>query len=610
MKTPALLRKVTRRDSPIADTGSGLVRGSYKRKRTIARFQGIPYAASTAGANRWQPTRPPEAWDGVRSCTKPSAMSYQRAANIQAFFDELVKGIGISTAKRKVMSLALKLPRSQSEDCLSINVTSPVGASGLPVMVWIHGGDQTDGSGSDPFYTSPELAVRGCVLVTFNYRLGLFGWFAHPELAAESLAKPATGPGRPEGHAVSGNYGLLDQIAALEWVRDNIASFGGDPARVTIFGESAGGQGVLNLMTAPAAVGLFHQAIAQSPSDSGRWLHQHKPMLDFAPSEASGRAFADLAVGEGKDQLARLRAVDADELHALYQANPGLGRAFYPSVDEVVLPVTPMTAFSNQRQAPVPLMIGYNADEASLFKTVVHPAGGEFQAPPGGPHSLGPVELRDTFIRSFGSSDAVDELFTLYPGLESGREDSYVRYVGDHLFGVHVDHASRQHSAAGHRTYRYYFTAEPPSPEQTLGAFHSAEIPYVFGRNLPLFPVADDEHLLIRDMGDRWFAFAASGMPDSPGRALWPEFVPDHAHQADTGRTNGLQMVFDRPFGVVAPVPEQPEFRLLRARIGYLSALAAATEKTQTPPAGASIDLTADTDPSALDTGDFESTRP
>ncbi len=510
-------------------------------------------------------------------------MSYQRSANMEAFFDELVTGVGIPATKKKAMSLALKLPRPQSEECLAINVQSPVGASGLPVMVWIHGGDQTDGSGTDPFYTAPDLAQRGCVLVTFNYRLGLFGWLAHPELANESAAQEPGPDGRPEGRSVSGNYGLLDQIAALAWVRDNIASFGGDPGCVTIFGESAGGQSVINLMTAPAARGLFHRAIAQSPSDSGRWLHQRKAMLDFDPAEATGKVFADLVVGDHPNQLERLRAMDADELHSLYQANPDLGRSFYPSVDGVVLPVTPMTAFSRQLQAPVDFMIGYNADEASLFKSVVHPAGAEFAPPPEGPTSLKPAELHDVFVRSFGSADVVDELFTLYPGLEFAREDARVRYVGDHLFGVHVDHASRRHAAAGHPTYRYYFTAEPPSPDQTLGAYHSAEIPFVFGRTLPLFPVGETDHLLVRDMGDRWFAFAATGSPNHPGRPTWPPFE----------NAQPRQIVFDRPTGVVEHLEPQPELELLRHRIDHLSALADASPIIETPLSEPPIDLTA-----------------
>ena len=153
--------------------------------------------------------------------------------------------------------------------------------------------------GSEPFYHGNALPERGCVLVTINYRLGLFGFFAHPDLAAES-------PDR-----VSGNYGLLDQIAALEWVRDNIAAFGGDPTRVTIFGESAGGEAVLNLLTSPRARGLFHRAIAQSPSDRGRWLQLRRPALDFRPAEDAGVDFATLAVGSEAGQLARLRAAGA-----------------------------------------------------------------------------------------------------------------------------------------------------------------------------------------------------------------------------------------------------------------------------------------------------------
>ncbi len=574
-------KKLQKQDVPIAETTAGLVSGTYKDKRTIARYQGIPYAGSVAGPNRWQPPQAPEPWSGVRSCTKAGPMSYQRAANMEAFFDALVSGVGIPAAKRKAMALALKLPRPQSEDCLTLNVRTPVGASDLPVMVWIHGGDQTDGAATDPFYNSSALAARGAVLVTINYRLGLFGWFSHPELAEESAAKSPTGPGRPEGHAVSGNYGLLDQIAALEWVRDNIEAFGGDPSRVTIFGESAGGQDVLSLMTAPAARGLFHQAIAQSPSDSARWLHQFKPILEFEPAEAAGRAFADMVVGDEEGQLARLRSMDAEELHELYRAHPEFGRTFYPSVDGVVLPQTPMTAFSKQEQAPVPLIIGYNSDEGSLLKSAIHPAGGEFFPPADGPQSLTPAELRATFVASFGSDEAVDTLYELYPGLATAREDAFVRYVGDHMFGVHVDHASRQHAAAGYPTYRYYFTATPPSPKQTLGAFHAAELPYVFGSSIPMFPVADDEHLLVRDMGDRWFAFAATGVPDSPGRPAWPRF--DSAEPK--------QIVFDRPIGVVQDLAPQPELDLLRARIEHLSATAAATPVVATDIAGPTIDL-------------------
>ncbi len=562
------LPKLNENRRPLASTKAGLVRGTYKKKGTVARFLGIPYAAAPVGERRWAPPQPVEPWSGTFSATRSGPIPFQRAANIEAFFDALVDGMGVSTPKKKALALGLKLPRPQSEDSLTLNVRAPAGATGLPVMVWIHGGDQTDGSKSDPFYNSSALAERGCVLVTINYRLGLFGWFSHPELSTQSPA------------GVSGNYGLLDQIAALEWVRDNITSFGGDPKRVTIFGESAGGQGVLNLMTAPAARGLFHAAIAQSPSDSGRWLHLRKPVLEFEPAETAGKRFANLVVGPEPGQIERLRAMDAEELHELYRNQPELGRHFYPAVDGVVLPEAPMTAFSNGNQAPVPLMIGYNADEASLFETVIHPAGGEFPPPEGGPGSLRPADLRSTFERSFGSPEAVDRLFSIYPGLDSGDPEARIRYGGDHMFGVHVDHAARRHTECGHRAYRYHFVAVPPSPEQTIGAFHGAEVTYVFGSHLPLMPRADDEHLLSKDMGDRWFAFAATGRPDFPGRPTWPAY-----DEADPN-----QMVFDRPTGRIEPIPAQPGLELLRERIAYLNDHIAAIPEVDTTVV--TIDLT------------------
>ncbi len=338
-------------------------------------------------------------------------------------------------------------------------------------MVWIHGGDHTDGAGSEPFYASNVLPERGCVLVTINYRLGLFGFLAHPELSAESE------------DGVSGNYGLLDQIAALKWVRNNIFAFGGDRDNVTIFGESAGGQAVLNLMTAPAARGLFHKAIAQSPSDSGRWLALNEPSVGLRPAVEAGEEFATKLVGPEPGQLQRLRAMDPVALYDAYRADLDAGRYFYPCIDGSVLPSAPMTAFATGATADVPLMIGYNADEGSLLWDFMHPAGAEF-----GPSALGKVSqsrARDCFERSYGSSEAVDKLFAAYPGLETMDDWAVERHCGDHMFGVHVDHASRCHSERGNPTFRYHWRALPESPNQTVGAFHAAEVFYLFE---PPFP--------------------------------------------------------------------------------------------------------------------------
>lgn len=553
------------RSTSTATTRSGPIRGTTSARGRIALFRGIPYAAPPVGDLRWRPPQPVEPWTDVRACTKFGPAPHQRAAGFEHFFDGLVAGLGLGTARRRALAAAIKLvPTKQSEDCLTLNVRAPTHARDLPVMVWIHGGDHTDGSGAEPMYQSNVLPERGCVLVTINYRLGMFGFLAHPELSAESSDR------------VSGNYGLLDQIAALEWVRDNIDGFGGDPGNVTIFGESAGGEAVLNLMTAPAARGLFHRAIAQSPSDSGRWLHLDAPMLDFAPAVDTGLEFARFATGDRAGSIDALRAMDATELSTLYTENPRFGRSFYPAVDGVILPTTPMTAFSEGTQAPVPLIIGYNADEGSLFAAMMHPAGAEFEVPTDG-HPVPPDEVRATFERSYPTAEHVDRLFAAYPGLESGDLDAQARHCGDHMFGVHVDHASRCHAAQGHPVYRYHFRAVPASARQTLGAFHAAEVLYVFDTKFPLVPSAPDAHLLAREMGDRWFAFAATGVPDSPGRAEWPVYDPG---RAETDAAHGpRRLVLDRPVSEVQACPAEPGLDLMRERIAWLDGLSLAATR-------------------------------
>ena len=543
-----------------ATISSGKIKGTLGSKGRMAQFRGIPYAAPPVGERRWQPPGPVESWRGTLDCRKFGPYAYQRAAGFELFFNTLFSGLGLGAARKRALRSAVKLAKvKESEDCLQLNVKVPAHAERLnrklPVMVWVHGGDHTDGSGTEPQYNSDVLAERGAVVVTINYRLGMFGFMAHPELAAESA------------DGVSGNYGLLDQIAALEWVRDNIAVFGGDPDNVTIFGESAGGQAVLNLMTSPRARGLFHRAIAQSPSDSGRWLHLRRPALDFVAAEDAGVQFANAVVGSTEGQLARLRAMSADELTTQYQQHSDLGRHFYPAVDGVILPTTPMSAFSAQQQASVPLLIGYNSDEATLFADFMHPAGGEFYRDHGDALSGGAVvpvpvaEARDTFARSYPTGGHVDRLMAAYPGLVTLDRGAVAQHGGDHMFGVHVEHAARQHAAGGNAVFRYYFTATPPSKNQTAGAFHAAEIFYVFDTTFPLVPVADDAHLTARDMGDRWFAFAATGVPDSPGREQWPAYDPgDPQH-----------MVFGRPESGVAGVPQSPGMDLMRERIDWLT---------------------------------------
>lgn len=542
------------RSGPTAMTAQGQVLGKTTEKGRINLFHGVPFAAPPVGDLRWRAPQPAPERHEILSCLKAGPMPYQRG-EFELFLGALIAGVGIPKAKQRAMLSLMKLaPQNESEDCLTLSVRAPVGASNLPVMVWIHGGDQTDGSASEFFYASNVLPERGCVLVSIEYRLGLFGFYGHPDLALESE------------DGVSGNYGLLDQIAALEWVRDNIASFGGDPEQVTIFGESAGGQGVLNLMTSPKARGLFHAAVAQSPSDTGRWAHLRKPFLSFSPVEDAGVEFADLVVGPEQGQIDRMRELPADELYEHYRANRAIGRHFYPAVDGKVLPTTPMTAFSNQNQAPVPLMIGHNADEGTLMSVGSHPAGLEFGYGPG--PSVSSSEVEAALLVSYGSSEVVEDVLGLYPGILDSDEGAVSDHVGDSDFVIHVDHASRMHAEAGHRTYRYLFQAVPPSQDQKVGAFHAAEIPYLFDKPLPMLPVADDAHLLSRAMGDHWFAFAATHNPDFPGRESWPTFDSQ----------NPKHMVFDRPKSRVEDCEDRPAMPIMRSRLERLNALSLASE--------------------------------
>ncbi len=538
--------KLRTRGGPEVSTTAGVVQGALTAKGTIARFRGIPYAAPPVGERRWAPPAPVEPWDGVRPCVAAPASAHQLGLGMVDFVQNLANGIGLPSWKATAMAKAVTLaPSKENEDCLTLDVRAPAHAEGLPVMVWIHGGNHTDGSCNEPMYQSNALPERGCVLVTINYRLGMFGFLAHPELSDEN----------PEG--VSGNYGLLDQIAALEWVRDNIAGFGGDPHNVTVFGESAGGMAVLNLMTAPAARGLFHKAISQSPSDGGRWIHLDRPVLALSSAHDAGVAFADAAVGSEPGQLERLRAMGASELQAVYREHEEAVRHCFPIVDGHHLPMEPMSAFTLGDQAPVPLLIGYNADEASLFGSMMHPAGPEF----GEDHGPSGEEVRAALAWSHGSEDAVDRLVAAYPGLDSGETAAVQTHMADHMFGVHVDHASRTHGAVGAPCYRYHFRSTSHLEGQTAGAYHAAEIVHVFGSTLPGLPVAPDAHLLTRAMGDHWFAFAATGTPNSPGRPTWPAFDP----------TDPRHMVFDRPTSAPQVCPDEPGLGLLRARIRYLT---------------------------------------
>jgi para-nitrobenzyl esterase len=481
-------------DRPVAATGSGPVAGV--RADGVSSFKGLPYAAPPVGPLRWTPPRPPEAWTTPRDAADYGAICVQPPANGDP-------GVG---------------PLPMSEDCLTLNVWSPDGARDLPVMVWIHGGGYNNGSGTAALYDGSALARRGVVVVTINYRLGRLGFFDHPALAADRAAdQPA------------GNYGVMDQIAALEWVRDNVANFGGDPANVTIFGESAGGVAVTQLMIAPGARGLFHRAAVQS--GLGRQVSAELALdRPGRPSARSlGRTWARGAGLPADADAATLRAVPADKLLAPMPA-------FYSDnliVDGRVLTEDVMEAFEAGRQAPVPLLLGTNSAEFWW--------------------------IRPTDAGAYGRTDDAmteaehDALLEAYGGAEG--YDQHV--VSDLIFNEPVRLLARLHSRAGHPTWLYRFDVVPDSnPEPSGGATHASERPYVFetlhtvGR-----PLGDRDRRASADMAAYWTAFARAGDPNGAGRPAWPDF----REQSD------FLMEFTNQGPVARPMPNAPRLDLIEA---------------------------------------------
>lgn len=532
----------------------GRLAGRWKAKRSVAVFRGVPFAAPPVGDLRWRPPATVESWTGTREAAKDGPMAIQRAADMEGFMHELLHGQGWSrTRARAVEALVPRLPQPpQSEDCLYLTVRSPSLDAGakLPVMVWIHGGDHQDGSGSDVYYAANALAGRGVVTVSINYRLGVMGYLAHPELMAES------------SDGVAGNYGTLDQIAALEWVRDNVASFGGDPGNVTIFGESAGGESVMHLLTSPLANGLFHRAIAQSPANSGQMIRLDVPFGHHAAATERSLAFAAELGVTGDKQLRRLRAMSPDHLYQVARADRLLGNHF-PVIDGHVLPESPFSAFAAGRQAAVPLVIGSNADEGTLIRPIMGVPMIDFQHLP-----LPEGRLQPEIAEAFGPD--MDRLIDLYPGLDRADGRAEIDFCGDHMFGARAYYYARHHRAAGHPTHLYFFARTPKGERQTAGAYHAAELPFIHGSRVPIFPMTDADVALSGEMMRYWTDFAATGDPNGSGAGgathpTWPAFDP----------ADPTWIRFDHSI-TVGPVDRREQYEIFNARTDRLVAEMAA----------------------------------
>ncbi|MBI4767295.1 MAG: carboxylesterase family protein [Deltaproteobacteria bacterium] len=502
---------------------SGQVTGHYEDNGQIAVFKGIPYAKPPISDLRWRPPQPVDAWEGVKSCTSFSASAFQTLMDINKFFNELIRRQGWSWPRTTLIRLLFSLMPApkQSEDCLYLNIRTPSLETNakLPVMFWIHGGDHLDGSGSEPFYQSNALSHKGIVLVTINYRLGIMGYFGHPELSRES------------DQGVSGNYGTLDQIFALKWVQQNISAFGGNPGDVTIFGESAGGESVAHLMTSPLSRGLFRKAIMQSPANSGQMIHLRHAFMDHPSLEDAGKNFAGLLVSSSDKQLAELRKVPAKVLYESLRKNPKMSE-FFPNVDGYVLEKSPFEVFLNGEQAKVPVLLGSNSDEA----TVIYPL---FPVPlvELKHREVTPDNVAGILKEEFGEDTA--ELFNLYPGAKQGKMDSLIAMLGDSMFGAKVHFYALQAAKGGQKAYLYFFTRVPPSPKQTAGAFHAAEVPFVFNHSIPILPLTKQDLNLSELMVDYWTQFAKTGDPNASNRPEWPAVSPDSPEYMVLGDKSG-----------------------------------------------------------------------
>jgi para-nitrobenzyl esterase len=393
-----------------------------------------------------------------------------------------------------------------SEDCLTLNIWTPADASNAPVFFWIYGGALTGGSSREPLYDGARLAARGIVVVSINYRLGVLGWLAHPELSRESSL------------GVSGNYGLLDQIEALRWVQQNVRAFGGDPKNVTIAGESAGALSVMYLMAAPAARGLFAKAIAESAyMIATPELKQRSHGMDSA--EESGTR---LAAALHAPDIAAMRAMDAATLST---AAPAAGYAPWGTIDGQIFPHQLVDVFDKGQQAPVPLLAGFNSGEIRSLRVLAPP-------PPATAAEYESI-IRDRYL------DLAEEFLQLYPS--TNLQESVWATTRDGLYGWTAERLVRKQAALGQPAYLYFFDHGYPAADTAgLHGFHASELPYVFGTfdgTPPLWPKIPDtpqEKQLSEAMIGYWSSFARTGRPQAANAPDWPAYGSTRAYMAFT----------------------------------------------------------------------------
>ncbi len=461
-------------------TDHGKVEGKASADGQVRAFLGIPFAAPPVGPLRWKAPQPAAKWHGVRQATSFGSHCMQPTLYADMIFHD----------------------PGQSEDCLTLNVWTPAKDkhAKLPVMVWIYGGGFNTGSTSEARQDGEHLAHKGVLVVSMNYRLGIFGFFAHHELAAESAQHAA------------GNYGLMDETAAMQWVKSNIAAFGGDPGNVTIFGESAGSFAVSAQMASPLAHGLFAHAIGES---GGAFGSASLSFPALAVSEKQDEEFAHTAFGDSS--LASLRALSADAL--LSAANPKASKGsprFGPNVDGYFLPESVPAIYAEGKQAHVPLLAGWNKDEGT--GTVVNSPEKHTVE---NLHAMAQKDFSaqaDEFLKAYAASNDAEALRVE----EDFSGDRFIAYSTWAWLEAHV-------KTGGAPVYRYRFdlgSPGDPNHPASAGAFHSDDIEYVFG-NLDSRKGAawrPEDYKLSELMQTYWTNFAKTGNPNSSGQPEWPVY--------------------------------------------------------------------------------------
>lgn len=462
----------------------GTLKGLTSSDGRVRIFRGVRYAEPPVGDLRWRPPVPAAPWTGVRLAFDYGASSVQPALPSNHFYAETV-------------------PPS-AEDSLNLNIWTPMCATALPVIVWIHGGGLIVGTGSSKLTEGEALARQGIVVVTVNYRLGVLGFLAHPELAEESQ------------QGAAGNYGTLDQIEALRWVKTNIAAFGGDPENVTIIGQSAGALSVAYLMASPLARGLFHRAIAQSPVISPL------PVLGRSANglDAAVLGGERLAAMAGVTSLAGLRKLPADQLVALAMAPDILPYVSVGTLDGWVHNDQVHAVFAAGREAPIPLITGYTRDEMLGFESSSLPTVPANEQVYAAAVEAAYADLAPIFLSHYPAKNLVE---------------STNAAARDAIYGWAANYLASAHSNAGHPAYMYAFDhAYRGAKQRGVGAFHGIEIPYIFGavgpnaQGMPNWPAppSDDVDLeLSRGLMAMWAGFAREGCPFG-APVSWPEFDP------------------------------------------------------------------------------------